>query len=136
MADQTTPTSTDAKTTPDTKAPEAAIPIAAAPTAAAPTAATPAAALPPKPEEVAAKPPTLAEPSAQTSAPDGKLPDAKKDAGAAQVQAKKDAEDQVGFRGTIPDPTPRENYTVSGVTQGLPTPETNPEQAKAALRGR
>lgn len=127
MADQTTPTITDAKTTPEVKAPEV-------------SAADPAAAvLPPKPEEVAAKPPVVAPDAALTSAPDGKLPDAKKDAGAAQVQAKKDAEDQVGFRGTIPDPTPRENYTVSGVTQGLPTPETNPEQAKAAqaaLRGR
>lgn len=47
-------------------------------------------------------------------------------------QAMQDAEDEVtelGFRGVEVDTTPNEHYTVAGVTAGLPTPETHPEQA-------
>ena len=47
----------------------------------------------------------------------------------AEVQANMDAEQDKGYYGTVPDPTPNENYTVRGVAAGLPTPETDPEQA-------
>lgn len=30
-----------------------------------------------------------------------------------------------GFHGFVPDPTPNENYTVTGVTSNAPTPETD-----------
>lgn len=43
-----------------------------------------------------------------------------------------------GFMGTVPDPTPNENYTVEGVGKGLPTPETDPDlydQARDAAIG-
>ena len=49
---------------------------------------------------------------------------AKQSTGNAEVQAKVDKETAQGFRGTEVDPTPNENYTVSGVTSGAPTPET------------
>jgi len=55
------------------------------------------------------------------------------DGGAAQVQAKVDEENEQGFRGTRVDPTPLENYTLSGVTSGKPTPETD-EKAAAEAR--
>jgi len=51
------------------------------------------------------------------------------DAGAAEVQASMDAEQEKGYRGTAVDPTPNENYTVAGVIAGKPTPETDPEHA-------
>ena len=54
------------------------------------------------------------------------------DGGAAEVQAKVDEENEQGFRGTAVDPTPRENYTLSGVTSGKPTPETDDDAAAAA----
>lgn len=54
------------------------------------------------------------------------------DLGASEVQAKVDAENEQGFRGTKVDPTPDENYTVAGVTSGAPTPETDAEAAQAA----
>jgi hypothetical protein len=57
----------------------------------------------------------------------------KDDSGAAEVQAKVDAENEQGFRGTRVDPTPLENYTLAGVTSGKPTPETD-EKAAAAAR--
>ena len=38
-------------------------------------------------------------------------------------------ENEQGFRGTEVDPTPNENYTLQGVTKGLPTPETDPATA-------
>ena len=47
-----------------------------------------------------------------------------KDGGVAEVQAKVDAENDKGYRGTRVDKTPLENYTVAGVTAGKPTPET------------
>lgn len=43
-----------------------------------------------------------------------------------------------GFIGQKVDPTPNENYTVAGVTAGLPTPETDEASraaAEAAARG-
>ena len=48
-----------------------------------------------------------------------------------KVQEKVDTELEQGFRGVEVDPTPNENYTVAGVTSGAPTPETDPEAAKA-----
>jgi len=47
----------------------------------------------------------------------------KDDSGEAEVQAKVDAENEVGYRGTAVDETPRENYTLSGQAAGKPTPE-------------
>lgn len=55
------------------------------------------------------------------------------DGGAAEVQAKVDEENEQGFRGTAVDPTPRENYTLQGVVDGKPTPETD-EKAAAEAR--
>lgn len=57
----------------------------------------------------------------------------KDDGGAAEVQAKVDAENEQGFSGTRVDPTPLENYTLDGVTSDKPTPETD-EKAAAAAR--
>jgi len=54
------------------------------------------------------------------------------DLGASQVQANFDKETDQGFRGVDVDPTPNENYTVGGVTDGKPTPETNADAAKTA----
>jgi hypothetical protein len=49
------------------------------------------------------------------------------EAGADEVQASFDEAAEKGYFGETPDPTPRENYTASGVGQGLPTPESDPE---------
>lgn len=57
---------------------------------------------------------------------------AEKDKVAAQVQKKVDEETEQGFRGVEVDPTPNENYTVSGVTSGKPTPETDAKAAEKA----
>lgn len=56
----------------------------------------------------------------------------KTDAGEAEVQARKDEEEDKGYFGEKVDPTPNENYTLKGVTSGAPTPETDPEQAAKA----
>jgi hypothetical protein len=56
----------------------------------------------------------------------------KDDSGASEVQAKVDAENEQGFRGTRVDPTPLENYTLEGVTSGKPTPETDEKAADKA----
>lgn len=47
------------------------------------------------------------------------------DSGEAEVQAKVDAAEERGFFGEAVDETPRENYTLNGVTSGKPTPETS-----------
>jgi hypothetical protein len=49
------------------------------------------------------------------------------DAGVSQVQEKMDEATEKGFIGESPDETPRENYTVKGVTSGAETPE-NPKE--------
>jgi len=46
------------------------------------------------------------------------------DLGAHEIQKQVDDAEDKGHLGTAPDPTPNENYTVSGVTSGKPTPET------------
>lgn len=56
----------------------------------------------------------------------------KDDAGEAEVQERKDAEEEQGFVGVKVDPTPNENYTLKGVTSGKPTPETDPKLAAEA----
>lgn len=53
------------------------------------------------------------------------------DASVAAVQSTVDKADEQGFYGTAVDPTPRENYTVAGVTAGKPTPETDADAAAA-----
>jgi hypothetical protein len=58
----------------------------------------------------------------------------KDDGGAAEVQAKVDEENEQGFRGARVDPTPLENYTLSGVTSGKPTPETDADAAEKARK--
>lgn len=52
--------------------------------------------------------------------------------GGREVQAKMDQEQEQGYRGIVPDPTPNQNYTVAGVTSGAPTPENNPQAAAEA----
>ena len=47
------------------------------------------------------------------------------DAGEAEVQSTMDEVTEKGYLGDRTDPTPLENYTVSGVTSGAPTPETD-----------
>jgi hypothetical protein len=47
------------------------------------------------------------------------------DSGEAEVQAKVDEAEEQGFLGTAVDETPREHYTLGGVTSGKPTPETS-----------
>lgn len=51
------------------------------------------------------------------------------DAGEADVQSKKDAEDETGYVGHKIDPTPDEHYTVAGVLAGKPTPENDLQHA-------
>lgn len=57
-------------------------------------------------------------------------------ANAAQVQEYADADTAQGFRGVEVDQTPNENYTLAGVTAGLPTPETSATAAATAAEGR
>lgn len=52
-------------------------------------------------------------------------------ASADEVQANMDEINDKGFMGERVDPTPLDNYTVSGVVAGKPTPETD---AKAAAK--
>lgn len=46
-------------------------------------------------------------------------------AGASEVQAKVDEASKRGYFGETVDDTPRENYTLRGVTSGKATPETD-----------
>lgn len=61
------------------------------------------------------------------------------DAGQAEVQEKMDEATEKGYLGTVPDPTPNENYFAvnSTATNDLPTPETDAdlydEARKASL---
>lgn len=43
----------------------------------------------------------------------------------AAPEATTSSEQEQGFRGSVPDPTPNDAYTVAGVTAGKPTPETD-----------
>ncbi|MEW5658350.1 hypothetical protein ABGT92_23890 [Streptomyces cinereoruber] len=53
---------------------------------------------------------------------------------AAAVQRATDKAQEQGFYGVESDPTPNEHYTVAGVTEGLPTPETDKDAAAEARR--
>jgi len=61
---------------------------------------------------------------------------AKQDSGEDQVQAAFDEANEKGYFGTSPDKTPRENYTVAGVTSGKPTPESEAAKKRAEEAGR
>lgn len=50
------------------------------------------------------------------------------DLGGDQVQKAFDEAAEKGYFGESPDETPRENYTLKGVTSGKPTPETEPKK--------
>ncbi len=54
----------------------------------------------------------------------------------AEVQERKDAEDEKGYIGEVPDPTPNHAYTLAGVTAGEPTPETDEGAFRAAAERR
>jgi len=56
------------------------------------------------------------------------------DVGQQQVQQQFDEADDKGYFGDVPDPTPNDNYTVSGVTSGAPTPETDDELRAVARK--
>jgi len=64
------------------------------------------------------------------------VPDAGDAVGEDQVDEMVEKEQEAGFRGATADPTPNENYTVAGVTQGKPTPETHFGQRRAARAAR
>lgn len=53
----------------------------------------------------------------------------------AEVEQAFDVEQEKGYRGTVPDPTPNFAYTVQGVGQGEPTPETDPDLAAQTQPG-
>jgi hypothetical protein len=53
--------------------------------------------------------------------------EAVKDAGGDEVQEKFDEANEKGYFGELQDDTPRENYTLQGVGEGKPTPESDPE---------
>jgi hypothetical protein len=55
---------------------------------------------------------------------------APKDAAQQEVQKAVDKAEERGLLGVEVDPTPNENYTVSGVLAGAPTPETDPDHAR------
>jgi hypothetical protein len=54
-------------------------------------------------------------------------PDA--DLGQKEIQEAFDVANAQGFFGITTDPTPDENYTLQGQAKGLPTPETDRDQA-------
>lgn len=58
------------------------------------------------------------------------------DAGQAEVQAKFDKEQEQGYIGSVPDPTPNDAYTVAGVLKGSGTPESDPKVAQKAAEER
>lgn len=49
------------------------------------------------------------------------------EASTAALQAQVDEAEQQGYFGSTPDDTPNRAYTVAGVTEGAPTPETEPQ---------
>lgn len=54
------------------------------------------------------------------------------DLGQAEAQARADVENAQGFQGAKVDPTPNEHYSFNGQAAGLPTPETDDDQAAVA----
>lgn len=55
------------------------------------------------------------------------------DVGNTEVQERTDEANEQGYLGWSPDPTPRDNYTVRGVVEGKPTPETDADAAAEAV---
>jgi hypothetical protein len=53
---------------------------------------------------------------------------------AAAVQRATDRAQEQGFYGVEVDPTPNEHYTVAGVVDGKPTPETDKDAAAEARK--
>lgn len=53
---------------------------------------------------------------------------------AKEVQRATDEAQAQGFYGVETDPTPNEHYTVAGVVEGKPTPETDDEAASEARK--
>ena len=53
---------------------------------------------------------------------------------AKEVQRATAKAQEQGFYGVETDPTPNEHYTVAGVVEGKPTPETDPEAAAEARK--
>jgi len=83
--------------------------------------------------------PTLNDPALPEPTPDGSeqppapaLETAPAVSGSEQVQATVDAENEAGYQGDRLDPTPLLHYTLPGVLAGLPTPETDADQAALA----
>lgn len=58
------------------------------------------------------------------------------DAGTEQLQQAFDKANEQGFFGESSDPTPNEHYTVDGVTNDKPTPETDEKAAAKAREAR
>jgi hypothetical protein len=58
--------------------------------------------------------------------------DTSPEGGNAEVQDHMDVINEQGYMGVKVDPTPNENYTLRGAAEGLPTPETDPEQGEKA----
>jgi hypothetical protein len=54
--------------------------------------------------------------------------------GAATAQHAADKAQEQGFYGVEVDPTPNEHYTVAGVVEGKPTPETDKDAAAEARK--
>ncbi|MEW1803205.1 hypothetical protein ACIGO7_35315 [Streptomyces virginiae] len=52
----------------------------------------------------------------------------------AAIQKAFDKAQEQGFFGVETDPTPNEHYTVAGVVEGKPTPETNKDAAAEARK--
>jgi hypothetical protein len=52
------------------------------------------------------------------------------DAAQTEVQKAVDKVEEKGYLGVEVDPTPDSHYTVAGVLEGKPTPETDPEHAR------
>lgn len=52
------------------------------------------------------------------------------DAAQKEVQKAVDEAEDKGYLGVEVDPTPDSHYTVAGVTEGKPTPETDPGHAR------
>ncbi|MFF0277452.1 hypothetical protein [Streptomyces sp. NPDC004330] len=66
--------------------------------------------------------------------PEQKADASASDGVAAAVQRRMDEGAERGLLGVEVDPTPNEHYTVAGVTEGLPTPETDTHAAAEAKR--
>lgn len=68
--------------------------------------------------------------SSKPGQPDASV-EAVKEAGGDQVQEMVDEANDRGYFGEMLDDTPREHYTLEGVGQGLPTPESDAEMRMA-----